>query len=181
MLGSAQAARLSRRISHWGLQMPEEQEFRLDVPGVVRLPTGAEVHVEVVSEPEVLAELSRPAKTEAYAQMTSKEKLAIHFRSHAAGQNTEFVDLDALLRLHPVVRFRRDGDVFTNLNGGAVKLGQAMRSLEIAKDDRQRVPLVASGKNILLICGHRLGDQLKITTETTRVGRMSYVPACSQP
>ena len=67
-----------------------------------------------------------------------------------------------------VLRFRQSGDIFRKFGGGAKSLGDFLTDKKIPKDDRDSLPLIADGKNILAVGGVEISDGIKITDKTER-------------
>ena len=68
-----------------------------------------------------------------------------------------------------VVRFMQAGDKFTKFGGGTKNLGDYFTDKKIPVRFRGQIPLVASGSDILIICGVEISDKVKITAETEAV------------
>ncbi len=68
-----------------------------------------------------------------------------------------------------VIRTRRDGDVFTKFGGGTKKLGDYFTDKKIPMRLRDRIPVIAAGGEILVICGVEISDWVKITGSSRRV------------
>lgn len=74
------------------------------------------------------------------------------------------VDLDKLDGT--VLRFRRDGDMFTPCGGKRKKLKQYFNDKKIAKRMRDRLPLICRGGEVLVIVGVEVSDSVKQTENT---------------
>jgi len=93
-------------------------------------------------------------------------------RQHTSGR-VEYFDKDQL-RQPLIVRTRRPGDVFWPLGApGKKKLSDFFIDHKVDAEERDRVPLVVSGKTIIWVVGHRLSDLVKITPRTRRVVRLA--------
>lgn len=79
-------------------------------------------------------------------------------------------DLDALEGA--VLRFRRDGDVFTPFGGGSKKLKQYLIDRKIPRRLRDTLPLVCRGNEALVICGVQVSEKVKVTDKTVRVAAL---------
>lgn len=66
-----------------------------------------------------------------------------------------------------VLRFRRDGDVFTPYGGKRKKLKQYFIDRKIPKRVRDRSPLICRGNEVLVIVGVEISDGVKQTESTT--------------
>lgn len=77
-----------------------------------------------------------------------------------------------------VIRFREEGDFFSKFGGGTKSLGDYMTDMKIPRRIRNHIPLVASGKEILIICGYEISGKLTIDKDTKRIytinSRSSY-------
>jgi tRNA(Ile)-lysidine synthase len=86
-----------------------------------------------------------------------------------------FVDADALPG-DTVFRNRKDGDRFRPLGGGgSQKLKDFFVNNKVARWERDKLPLLASGSDILWIPGMRLSENIKLQTGTKRFIRMEYI------
>ncbi|MCH5351771.1 MAG: tRNA lysidine(34) synthetase TilS [Clostridiales bacterium] len=79
-------------------------------------------------------------------------------------ENGNAVDLNAIEG--GVLRFRRDGDLFTPFGGGSKKLKQYLIDKKIPRRLRDRIPLIARGNEILVIVGVEISDKVKVTADT---------------
>lgn len=88
----------------------------------------------------------------------------------------EWVDADAVgveLRL----RSRREGDWFIPLGmADRKKLSDYLIDRKIPATERDRIPLLVSGADIVWVCGERLDHRFRITSSTTRFLRLRYSP-----
>ena len=60
-----------------------------------------------------------------------------------------------------VVRFMREGDRFEKFGGGTKNLGSFFTDLKIPQRIRARVPVVADGRDILIVCGVEISRKVK--------------------
>ena len=67
---------------------------------------------------------------------------------------------------HAVIRTREEGDVFTKFAGGTKKLGDYFTDKKIPKRERDEIPLVAVGKDVLVVVGVEISDKVKINEFT---------------
>lgn len=70
-------------------------------------------------------------------------------------------DLNAVPK-DAVIRFMKSGDVFCKFGGGTKKLGDFFTDRKIPVRVRKNVPLVASGSEILVVCGVEISDKIKV-------------------
>ena len=68
-----------------------------------------------------------------------------------------------------VLRTRRSGDLFEKFGGGTKKLNDYFTDVKIPKRARDRVPLVCSGKRVLIVCGKEIADEIKTTEKTKKI------------
>lgn len=68
-----------------------------------------------------------------------------------------------------LIRFRQDGDTFTKFGGGTKNLGDYLTDKKIPLKDRDTLPLLASGNDILVIFGVAVSDKVKADNSTTTV------------
>jgi len=87
---------------------------------------------------------------------------------------TKWLDYDKIK--HDVfVRNRETGDFLTvNSEGHRKKLTRCMIDEKIPREQRDRIPLVAVGNEILWIVGGRINERYKITSETGDVLEIKY-------
>jgi len=81
---------------------------------------------------------------------------------------TKWFDCDKI-NTPPELRTRREGDRFSAVPGGHKKLKDVFIDLKIPRGERDAVPIVASGSDVLWIVGHRISEEYKISPETRRV------------
>jgi tRNA(Ile)-lysidine synthase len=73
-------------------------------------------------------------------------------------------------RLPLTARPRKNGDCFYPLGfGKRRKLQDFFVDQKVPRDERNRVPLIVSGDEILWVVGHRADDRFKVTEKTRRV------------
>ncbi len=80
--------------------------------------------------------------------------------------------LDGGLKVNPrvlpqdaVVRFRREGDIFAKFGSGSKPLKKFFIDQKIPQRMRDFIPLVASGNEILVVCGVEISDKVKVTDD----------------
>lgn len=81
------------------------------------------------------------------------------------------VDLDKLDGA--VLRFRRDGDIFTPFGGGQKKLKQYFIDNKVPKRKRDRIPLICRGSEVLVVVGMQISDSVGQTDETVNKGTVT--------
>ena len=86
-----------------------------------------------------------------------------------------FIDADALPG-GAVFRNRMDGDRFCPLGGGgSQKLKEFFINNKVPRWERESLPLLASGSEILWIPGMRLSEDIKIQANAKRILHMTYM------
>lgn len=78
-----------------------------------------------------------------------------------------FLDGDKLPR-DAVIRTRRNGDVFEKFGGGTKKLGDYLTDKKIPSDERDSLPLIASGNVVYAIFGVAVSQKVKTDDSTVR-------------
>ncbi len=85
----------------------------------------------------------------------------------------QFFDYEKLMK-GICIRNRRNGDVFKPLkSNGTKKLKEYFIDLKVPRDERDRVPLVAQGKEIVWVTGYKISDKFKVTDNTKRVLKLN--------
>jgi tRNA(Ile)-lysidine synthase len=70
-------------------------------------------------------------------------------------------------------RPRRDGDVFYPFGfGRRKKLQDFYVDMKVPRDERNRVPLIVSGEDIIWVVGYRGDERFKVTAETKKIVRL---------
>ena len=128
------------------LRNPQEAFFEIPVPGILECSLG-----------------SFEAKIFFYKKQKITEK-----------KYTKWFDYDKI-KNSPCVRTRKQGDyLVVNREGGRKKLNRIFIDEKIPADIRDRIPVVASGSEILWIPGGRMNEKYKITSTTGRVLELHY-------
>ena len=65
-----------------------------------------------------------------------------------------------------VIRNRREGDVFTTFGGYTKTLGNYLTNIKYPSRDRDDLPLIACGKDVLVICGVEISSKVKVDEDT---------------
>jgi len=68
-----------------------------------------------------------------------------------------------------VIRFKRDGDVFTKFGGGTKSLGDYLTDKKIPLRLRNFIPLIANGNEILVIFGVSISEKIKVGENSTKI------------
>lgn len=79
----------------------------------------------------------------------------------------------AKLHMPLIARPRENGDFFHPLGfGRRKKLQDFFVDLKVPRDERSRVPLIVSGKDIIWVVGYRGDDRFQVTAETRKILRL---------
>ena len=68
-----------------------------------------------------------------------------------------------------VIRNRREGDVFTTFGGFTKTLGNYLTNIKYPSRDRDDIPLICCGKDVLVICGVEISSKVKVDETTEDV------------
>ena len=68
-----------------------------------------------------------------------------------------------------VIRFKKDGDIFTKFGGGTKPLGEYLTDLKIPLRKRDFIPVIANGNTILAIVGVAISEKIKVDESTTDI------------
>lgn len=74
-----------------------------------------------------------------------------------------------------VIRYRQKGDVFTKFGGGTKSLGDYLTNKKIPLKDRDFIPVIADGNEILVVCGVEIADKMKISENTKKIISITVV------
>lgn len=125
--------------------------YNLNVPGITLIP---EVNKSIVAEVLENGQNVEPRKYSA---------------------NEAVVDFDKVQE-QLIVRKRLDGDVFFPLGkGGKMKLKKFFINLKMPREQRDYVPVVLSGKDIVWVAGCRPAESFKVSQTTKRCLKMSLI------
>jgi tRNA(Ile)-lysidine synthase len=73
------------------------------------------------------------------------------------------------------IRNRRDGDIFKPYkSNGTKKLKEYFIDNKIPRDERNTIPLVAIGKEVVWVVGYKISDKFKVTENTKVVLKLEY-------
>ncbi len=75
-----------------------------------------------------------------------------------------------------VIRTRRDGDVFTKFGGGSKSLGDYLTDKKIPLRERDFLPLLADGNEVLAIYGVAISDKIRVDERTRDVVELVSTP-----
>ncbi len=89
--------------------------------------------------------------------------------------NETMLDLDLLGNQPLFLRSRRDGDKIVFFKDGRTKkIKKIFIDDKIPKKDRNKIPLLATGSEVIAIVGSRISEKYKITKETRRALVIEY-------
>lgn len=79
-----------------------------------------------------------------------------------------YADLDKIPK-NAVIRFKKDGDLFTKFGGGTKPLGEYFTDLKTPLRKRDFIPVIASDKEILAIIGVAVSQKIKVEKTTSNI------------
>jgi tRNA(Ile)-lysidine synthase len=182
----AAAARLGSRAplrawGHRGLRRvlasaPPRRPFRLG--GVVVEVSGDRVRVGVTRAPALAPrDLPVPGRVELPEIGRALEAVVIAAADYAVPREPDRVAFDAVgLPPRLVVRPRRRGDRFRPFGGGDRRLKSFLIDAKVARWERDRLPLVDAGHDIVWVAGLRRGAAAPVTEHTDSVVELRLVP-----
>ena len=102
---------------------------------------------------------------------------AVEERSVQFGDGKSSVLLDAEKMKFPLtVRPRRPGDYFYPMGfGRKKKLQDFLVNMKVPRDERDRIPVVVSGDDIVWVAGYRADERFKVTDQTKKFVRLGIV------
>lgn len=87
---------------------------------------------------------------------------------------TKWLDYDKI-KGDLYIRTRRAGDyLIVNRAGGSKKLNRCMIDGKIPREQREKIPLIACGDEVLWMVGHRISEKYKIDSGTGKVLELKY-------
>lgn len=96
------------------------------------------------------------------------------YRNVLYNSPVQFFDYD-LLKQGINIRNRRNGDIFKPLKStGTKKLKEFFIDEKIPREQRDRIPLIAKGNEIIWIIGYKISDKFKVTENTKNVLMLRY-------
>ncbi len=100
--------------------------------------------------------------------MILTEKEGVNGEKPPNSPYTKWFDYDKILE-RPELRYRREGDVLAVFPESRKKLNRFFIDEKIPKEEREKIPVVASGHDILWVVGYRMSEAYKITDSTRRI------------
>jgi tRNA(Ile)-lysidine synthase len=180
------AARLGSRapLRAWGhrglrrilAETSPRRPFRLG--GVVVEVSGDRVRVGGTLAPALASrDLAVPGRVELPEIGRALEAVVIAAADYAVPRERDRVAFDAAgLPSRLLVRPRRRGDRFRPFGGGDRRLKSFLIDAKVARWDRDRLPLVDSGRDIVWVAGVRRGAAAPVTPRTHSVVELRLVP-----
>jgi len=180
------AARLGSRAplrawGHRGLRRvladtPPRRPFRLG--GVLVEVSGDRVRVGGTPAPALVPrDLTVPGRVELPEIGRALEAIVVAATDYAVPRERDRVAFDAAgLPTRLVVRPRRRGDRFRPFGGGDRRLKSFLIDAKVARWERDRLPLVDAGHDIVWVAGLRRGAAAPVTPRTSSVVELRLVP-----
>jgi tRNA(Ile)-lysidine synthase len=170
-----------RAWGHRGLrrvlaEAPPRRPFRL---GGVRVEvSGDRVRVGGAPAPALVPrELAVPGRVELPEIGRALEAVVVSATGYALPRESDRVAFDAAgLPRRLVVRARRRGDRFRPFGGGDRRLKSFLIDAKVPRWDRDRLPLVDAGRDILWVAGIRRGAAAPVTAGTGAVVELRLLP-----
>ena len=170
-----------RAWGHRGLrrvlaESPPRRPFRLG--GVLVEVSGDHVRVGGERAPALpQRELAVPGRVELPEIGRALEAVLVSAADYALARGRDRVAFDAAaLPPRLVVRARRRGDRFRPFGGGDRRLKSFLIDAKVPRWDRDRLPLVDAGREILWLAGVRRGAAAPVTARTGTVLELRLVP-----
>ncbi len=158
-----------------GLALDFEQCNLLDVLSLLNKETGKEVSLSqgliAAKAPEHLM-IMRASETAPYEIPFEKGEIDLPDGTRLIVGDYHGVGLRFDPKKLPegtVIRNRREGDIFTTFGGHTKTLGNYLTNIKYPGRDRDDLPLIACGKEILVICGVEISSKVKVDETTDDV------------
>ena len=149
----------------------------------VNLPNKLRASVEydelVLAIPKKQKEL---AKKEFKIGKTEFENIAISIKKETFDGNAEtltckknchYIDADKL-PADVLWRARKNGDVFTKFGSGEKKLKDYLIDKKVPQENREQIPMLATGNEIYCVLGYEISDKIKVTDKTKNIYIIKY-------
>jgi tRNA(Ile)-lysidine synthase len=151
---------------------------RLALPGGIRVIREYALLVITSEEPARIAqyELSVPGEAVIFgAGLVLTAAFAETAEEIGDGRSAVLLDADRM-KLPLMVRPRQPGDYFYPMGfGKRKKLQDLFVDMKVPRDERDRIPLVVSGDDIVWVAGVRADDRFRITEQTKKILRLGIV------
>ena len=99
--------------------------------------------------------------------------ITVNYTDECVQKGKQIFDADAIPN-DAVFRLRQDGDVFKPYKSGTKKLKEYFIDKKIPQRLRNKIPLICSGNEVLLIAGIEISDKIKITDKTVQKAEFTY-------
>lgn len=99
--------------------------------------------------------------------------ITVNYTDETAQKGKQIFDVDTI-PYDAVFRLRRDGDVFKPYKSGTKKLKEYFIDKKIPQRMRNKIPLLCSGNEVLLIAGVEISDKIKVTEKTIQKAEFIY-------
>lgn len=90
------------------------------------------------------------------------------------GDGNQYLDYYKISN-NAVWRFRKQGDMFAKLGSGSKKLNDYLSDKKIDLELRDYIPVLANGSMIYLVAGYDISDQVKMSSETDKIVKISVI------
>ncbi|MBQ4099182.1 MAG: tRNA lysidine(34) synthetase TilS [Clostridia bacterium] len=86
-----------------------------------------------------------------------------------------YIDADKVQK-KAKIRFRRNGDEFEKFGGGTKNLGDFLTDKKVPLRERDLIPVVAIGSEILVVCGIEISKKVKVEKNTQKIFSIELKP-----
>ncbi len=114
-------------------------------------------------------------------QVLSKEKTKVFLRKWQevpSNEYTKWFDYDKIIECM-IIRTRKQGDYLTIVDGAGGLVHKSLKDYmiteKIPREERDRIPVLASGSHVLWLVGYRISEYYKITGNTKRILQVQLV------
>lgn len=157
--------------SYTSLIIKKQQEIKSEnFEYVLNLPSNTFLSLDTK-----VKEVDAVLKTETFYFEQRKDR--DEFIKRSENVYTKFIDLQKVKQKNAdiIIRNRRNGDIFKPKNSiGTKKLKEYFIDNKIPRENRDRIPLIAIGKEIIWIVGNKISDNYKVTENTNSVLRITF-------
>ena len=166
-----QSFEIEQRPAPPKIRPPEDFCYQMNIPGKTIIPElGLSILAEIVPVSSLAA--AEGASVETSAETSAGRVLRCGFRFEP---EKAYLDFDTL-PLPLFIRKRRPGDRFHPLGGpGHKRLKNFFIDAKIPQPEREKIPLVAFGQEVVWVFERRIADPFKVTEKTERVLRLGRI------
>lgn len=86
-----------------------------------------------------------------------------------------FIDADKVQKCAKI-RFRKNGDEFEKFGGGTKNLGDFLTDKKVPLRERNLIPVIAIGSEILVVCGIEISKKVKVEKNTQKIFSIELKP-----